>query len=137
MELDPPDARVAKRMRSQPRANTGPEVALRRELFARGLRYRIGTKVPGSNRRTIDIAFPRKRVAVFVDGCFWHRCPTHSTPVKRNGRWWSVKLAENVERDRSTTALLESQGWVVLRFWEHEDPRTAADVIVQNLDRRG
>lgn len=137
MELEPPDPTVAARMRSQRRANTTPEIRVRQQLFSSGLRYRVGIKVPGNNRRTIDIAFPRQRVAVFIDGCFWHRCPLHSTPAKNNAEWWEEKLAKNVDRDRSTTALLEDQGWLVLRFWEHEEPHHVTEKIVKALSKRG
>lgn len=133
MDLNPPDDHVASRMRTQATAGTSPEMKLRKTLFARGMRYRIGLKVPGANRRTIDIAFPRHRLAIFVDGCFWHRCPKHSTTVKNNAKWWAKKLAENVARDGSTNALLESQGWTVLRFWEHEDPEEAVEKVISTL----
>lgn len=113
-------------MAGQRRDGTAPEMLLRRALFARGLRYRLGLKVPGKNRRTIDIAFATHRLAIFVDGCFWHRCPVHSVPVKNNADWWALKLQANVERDRDTDRLLGEQGWVVLRYWEHDDMEVAA-----------
>lgn len=108
-------------MEAQRRKNTAPEVALRKILFAEGLRYRVNYKVPGAPRRTIDIAFPGRRVAVFIDGCFWHGCPEHGVAPKHNSQWWATKLAMNHQRDIETTALLKSRGWTVLRFWEHED----------------
>lgn len=111
-------------MEAQRRKDTSPEVALRKVLYADGLRYRINYKVPGSPRRTIDIAFPGRKVAVFIDGCFWHGCPLHGVAPKHNGDWWAAKLAKNYERDVETTALLERQGWAVLRFWEHEELST-------------
>ncbi|WP_082573752.1 MULTISPECIES: very short patch repair endonuclease [unclassified Nocardioides] len=129
MDRSEPTEHVRSRMQAQLRAGTQPELALRRELYRRGLRYRLGTKVPGRPRRTIDIAFPRQRVAVFVDGCFWHQCPVHSVAVKNNGAWWRQKLAANVARDGTTNASLEASGWVVLRFWEHELATEAADVV--------
>jgi DNA mismatch endonuclease (patch repair protein) len=124
---------VRRRMSSQRRADTVPELALRSELHRRGRRFRIGIKVPGNARRTIDIAFPRQRLAIFVDGCFWHRCPVHSIPAKNNSAWWANKLAANVARDEQTTALLSAQGWRVVRVWEHEDPVDAATRIEQLL----
>jgi DNA mismatch endonuclease (patch repair protein) len=124
---------VRRRMSSQRRADTVPELALRSELHRRGRRFRIGIKVPGNARRTIDIAFPRQRLAIFVDGCFWHRCPVHSIPAKNNSAWWANKLAANVARDEQTTALLSDQGWRVVRVWEHEDPVDAATRIEQLL----
>jgi DNA mismatch endonuclease (patch repair protein) len=125
----PRDEHVKSRMRSQRRISTRPEVALRSALHRRGHRYRVGLRVPGLPRRTIDIAFPRRRVAVFVDGCFWHRCPTHFVPVKNNASWWAEKLEANVQRDDETTRALEDLGWVVLRIWEHVPPDEAADVV--------
>lgn len=118
---EPPSEVVRRQMEAQRRKDTSPEVALRKMLFADGLRYRVNYKVPGAPRRTIDIAFPSRRVAVFIDGCFWHGCPQHGLAPKHNGDWWASKLAKNHERDVETTGLLESQGWTVLRFWEHED----------------
>lgn len=115
-------------MRNQPRRNTTAEVALRRELWRRGLRYRVDHKVVGSRRRA-DVVFTRARVAVFVDGCFWHRCPIHSTSPKANAQWWAEKLAANVARDRHTDAELRAAGWIVVRVWEHEDPTEAANRI--------
>lgn len=108
-------------MSEQKRAGTTPELALRRALFARGWRYRVGHKVPGMPRRTIDIAFPGRRVAVFVDGCFWHGCPEHCIPPKNNAEWWARKLEGNRARDRQTDEVLTSAGWTVVRVWEHED----------------
>lgn len=126
---------VRQRMRTQPRIGTAPEMTLRRMLFAQGVRYRVGIKVPGLPRRTIDIAFPKQRLAVFVDGCFWHRCPMHGVPVKNNSDWWNRKLQTNVDRDRTTDQHLREAGWRVLRFWEHEPPDEAAKVVVQALAR--
>lgn len=91
---------------------------LRRALHARGLRYRVGYPVPGNRRRTIDIAFTRAQVAVFVDGCFWHGCPRHGTAPRANSSWWAEKLAANKSRDEDTTAWLEQEGWQVVRVWE-------------------
>jgi DNA mismatch endonuclease (patch repair protein) len=81
-------------------------------------------------RRRADIVFTRARIAVFVDGCFWHGCPQHATQPASNAPWWSAKLARNVERDRETDDHLRESGWTVLRFWEHEDAREAAEVVV-------
>lgn len=120
-----------RRMRRQRRAGTGPELALRRELHRRGLRYRVDVRVLQGLRRRADVAFPRQRVAVFVDGCFWHACPQHGTRPKANREWWSDKLEVNVARDRDTDARLLEAGWTPLRFWEHDDPSEAADVVEQ------
>lgn len=117
------------RMKRQARRDTAPELALRRELWRRGLRYRLDRAVLPGLRRRPDIVFGPRRVAVFVDGCFWHSCPDHATIPKANRDWWLAKLQRNVERDRDTDQRLEDAGWVVIRVWEHEDARTAADLI--------
>lgn len=77
----------------------------------------------------MDIVFPRLRLAVFVDGCFWHGCPEHATQPRANARWWRAKIAENMDRDRDTNDRLERDGWTVLRIWEHEDTQLAADRV--------
>lgn len=118
------------------RSGTTPEMALRRELHRRGLRYRVQVKVPGNNRRTIDIAFTRQRVAVFVDGCFWHGCPEHGTRPTTNSQWWEWKIARNQERDRDTDRLLDEAGWASLRVWEHVTVSSAADSVQRRLDER-
>ena len=82
------------------------------------------------------MVFPTQKVAVFVDGCFWHRCPAHATFPKANAEWWVDKLAANVRRDRETDSRLRARGWLVLRFWEHEDPDEAAVVVRRALKRR-
>ena len=118
------------------RTDTAPELALRRELHSRGMRYRVQFKVPGNNRRTMDVALTRARLAVYVDGCFWHGCPDHHHRPKANPEWWDWKIAGNQARDRSTDDQLRVAGWDVLRCWEHEDPVLAADrVEVRYRDR--
>ncbi len=124
---------LAARMSVLRRRDTAPEMAIRRELHAAGLRYRVAYPVPGLRRRTIDIAFTRARLAVFVDGCFWHGCPEHGTRPRSNSGWWEAKLGANRARDADTTAYLQRESWTVLRFWEHENPRAAADTIVSAL----
>jgi DNA mismatch endonuclease (patch repair protein) len=109
--------------------DTGPEVRLRSELHGRGLRFRVNRRVEAGVRTTVDIVFPRERVAVYVDGCFWHQCPEHGTRPKTNGGWWSDKLDGNVARDRRNEAALAARGWQVIRVWEHEDVDTAAELI--------
>lgn len=121
---------VAARMARQARRDTGPEVALRRELHRRGLRFRTEYPVPGMPRRRIDIAFTRAKIAVFVDGCFWHGCPDHKGRPAANARWWAAKLAGNAARDRETDAHLRALGWTVLRVWEHVPLAEAADAAV-------
>lgn len=124
---------VSRRMSTAKRRETAPELALRAVLHRRGLRYRVSYPVPGQRRRTIDVAFTRRRLAVFVDGCFWHGCPEHGTSPRRNSEWWQTKLAANEARDRDTDIVLVSQGWRVLRAWEHEDPEKVADEIQRLL----
>ena len=115
-----------KSMLANKRRDTSTELEIRRALHARGLRYRVDfAPVPGLRRRA-DIAFTRARIAVFIDGCFWHGCPLHGTSPKRNADYWGPKLAANVARDRDTDQRLEDAGWHVLRFWEHEGPGVTA-----------
>jgi DNA mismatch endonuclease (patch repair protein) len=124
-------------MRANRPRDTRPELALRRELHARGLRYRIHrAPVPGV-RSTADVVFARVRLAVYVDGCFWHSCPEHAVTPKRNREFWVTKLRANVERDRRNEAQLTARGWTVLRIWEHEDPLAAADAVERTLRRLG
>jgi DNA mismatch endonuclease (patch repair protein) len=107
-------------MSRQNSRDTLPEVAVRKILHAAGLRYRVNVPVPGMPRRTIDIVFPKVKIAIFLDGCFWHGCPQHATHPKANAEWWRTKLDRNIARDAETTGHLTAQGWTVLRFWEHE-----------------
>ncbi|MFC4124158.1 very short patch repair endonuclease [Nocardia rhizosphaerae] len=123
------DPATSARMSRQRRANTGPELALRRELHRAGLRYFVDRPPILGQRRRADVVFPRLRIAVYVDGCFWHRCPEHATDPKNNAEWWAAKLAGNVARDRATDATLAAAGWRVVRVWEHEDPHRAAEQI--------
>lgn len=95
--------------------NTSPEIALRKALWARGFRYQIHY-----GKEKIDIAFPSKKLAIFVDGCFWHSCPLHSHLPKSRKDYWIPKLAKNVQRDEAKNARLKAAGWMVIRFWEHE-----------------
>jgi DNA mismatch endonuclease (patch repair protein) len=113
-------------MAMHPRRDTRPEMAIRRLLHAQGLRYRVCIKVPGAPRRTIDIAFTRAKIAVFVDGCFWHGCPDHGLVPASNRQWWVDKILRNRDRDAETSDLLVAAGWCVVRAWEHEP---AADVV--------
>jgi DNA mismatch endonuclease (patch repair protein) len=126
---------VSARMSKQRRRDTGPEVAIRRILHRAGLRYRVAWPIPGIRRRTVDIAFPRVRVAVFIDGCFWHGCPDHKGKPAANSAWWAEKLAKNKARDALTSDGLLQQGWTVVRIWEHEDAAEAAARIIQLVDR--
>ena len=122
-------------MQGNRKRDTRPELALRSELHRRGLRYRVDTRPLKSLRCRADIVFPRQKVAVFVDGCFWHGCPEHGTSPKTNAAYWSAKIARNVERDRLNEAELSAAGWVVVRVWEHEVPVDVADRIARILSR--
>lgn len=120
-------------MRRQLRRDTSPELLIRRGLHAAGLRYRVAYRVPGIPRRSIDVAFTRAKVAVFVHGCFWHGCPEHGTAPKANGQWWNEKLRRNVARDLETAEHLHGLGWTVCTVWEHEDPAAAVRRVVACL----
>ncbi|MDF2092583.1 very short patch repair endonuclease [Knoellia sp. 3-2P3] len=129
--MAPTDARFSRHMSTYPRGETAPEMHIRRLLHASGLRYRIHYPVPGRPRRKIDIAFPKARVAVFVDGCYWHACPQHGTMPKSNTEWWQWKLSANTSRDEDTNRVLAEAGWRVMRFWEHESPEQVATAVTR------
>lgn len=109
--------------------DTKPELAVRRLLHAKGLRYRVNFRPLPGLRRTADVVFTRARVAVFIDGCFWHGCPQHYRAPGSNVSYWSAKVSQNRNRDIETTEHLESAGWIVRRFWAHEDSAAVADEI--------
>jgi DNA mismatch endonuclease (patch repair protein) len=116
---------------------TDAEVALRREMYRIGLRYRVDYEVLRKPRRVADVAFPGRKIAVFVDGCFWHGCPEHATWPKQNAEFWREKIEANQRRDADTNERLRSLGWAVLRFWSHESPNEAARAVahmVANVD---
>jgi len=125
---EPLNSTVSAQMQRMPRSSTGPEILIRKELHSRGLRFRVNhPRLPGRP----DIAFTAARIAVFVDGCFWHSCPDHSVLPKNNRDWWRSKLERNVERDREKDTQLETLGWTVVHVWEHEEPPEAAEAIEQ------
>ncbi|MEU5690320.1 very short patch repair endonuclease [Actinosynnema sp. NPDC020468] len=124
-ELETTDA-VRARMSRQKSRDTAIEVALRRELHRLGLRYRVHRRPVRAVRREADVVFGPAKVAVFVDGCFWHGCPEHGTWPKRNGEFWRTKIETNVARDANTDQVLADAGWLAVRVWEHEDATTAA-----------
>lgn len=109
--------------------DTKPERLLRTALHRSGLRYRVGIRPVPKLRRTADVVFPKAKVAIFVDGCFWHGCPEHHRPAKINERFWSEKIKGNRDRDAETNAALRDAGWTVIRVWEHEDLDEAAKRI--------
>jgi DNA mismatch endonuclease, patch repair protein len=108
--------------------DTKPELVLREALLAEGLNFQTNY-----GPCKIDIAFPDKKIAVFVDGCFWHGCPLHSHKIGTNEAYWRQKLERNKERDKSKTAKLQNEGWVVLRFWEHDMAKL--DSVVQSIQK--
>lgn len=118
------------------RRDTAPEVALRAELHRRGLRFRIDLPVIPGLRRRPDIVFTRARVAVFVDGCFWHGCPDHGTWPKNNAAFWREKIETNRQRDGDTDARFRAAGWMAERVWEHENPSLAADRVEARVRSR-
>jgi DNA mismatch endonuclease (patch repair protein) len=126
-------------MRANRRRDSGPERALRSALHRAGLRFRVDFPIrpPGGRPIRPDVVFPGRRVAVFVDGCFWHGCPQHGTQPATNEAYWTQKIGANRQRDLSTTAALTAAGWTVLRFWEHEDPGVAASAIAQLIRAQG
>jgi len=134
--LRPPasSAAVAQRMSVVRRRDTQPELALRRELHARGRRFRVDVRPIRNLRGRADIVFTRRRVAVYVDGCFWHGCPEHGVMPKSNRGWWMEKIAATKDRDRRAEQALHADGWKVVRVWEHEHPSSAADRVEAVLD---
>ena len=117
-------------MQANRRRDTQPERALRSELHRRGRRFRVDLPLTLSNVRVRpDIVFQRQRVAVFVDGCFWHNCPEHGSQPRANADYWASKLAANVRRDKRNNEALRDAGWIVIRLWEHVPPREAADAV--------
>lgn len=133
----PTSPTATKKMRSNRRSGTIPEVLLRSLLHQSGFRFRkdYPIRLPSGKVVHSDIAFPRRKIAVFVDGCFWHCCPDHGTAPKSNQTYWISKLRENVERDKRVTESLLSEGWQVIRVWEHVRPVDAAKQIADTLAR--
>lgn len=117
---------VRRRMQAQARRETGPELALRKELHRLGLRYRVHQRPVLTLRRRVDVVFRPARVAVEIRGCFWHGCARHWSTPRANAEWWEQKIARNRARDRITARRLGAAGWRLLTVWEHEDPKVAA-----------
>jgi DNA mismatch endonuclease (patch repair protein) len=123
-------------MSRQRSRDTVPELELRRALFARGLRFFVHRRPLPEFRRTADVVFPRRRVAVFVDGCFWHGCEVHGNTPTPNAWYWPEKIARNKARDQDTDCRLREAGWLSIRVWEHESPAGAAAIIEQAVRNR-
>lgn len=130
-QIQPSSPEASRRMAKVRQVGTKAEVELRRELYRRGLRYRVAYVVSQRPRRVADIAFLRLRIAVFVDGCFWHGCPQHATWPKQNATFWRQKIEANRARDRDTDDRLEAHGWKVVRVWEHQSPIAAGETIAR------
>ncbi|MFC6091479.1 very short patch repair endonuclease [Saccharothrix lopnurensis] len=128
-----PEVRAS--MRGNRHKDTGPEMMLRRLLHKRGLRYRVDARPIPEVRRRADIVFPGDRLAVFVDGCYWHGCPDHYRPATRNADFWREKINGNKARDDETNKILIGAGWSVVRVWEHEDVTEAAARVEGALQR--
>lgn len=130
---------VRRSMQANRSRDTKPELVVRKLIHARGLRYRVAYRAIPTLRRTVDIAFTRAKVAVFIDGCFWHGCPDHYQRPNSNRLYWDAKVIQNRERDAETARAFEANGWTVLRFWEHEvrsDPQAVANGIIDAVRRR-
>ena len=118
-------------MRANRGKDTGPELRLRSLLHRDGLRYRVGVRPLPEVRRTADVVFAKAKIAIFVDGCFWHGCPDHHRPSTKNADFWRAKIDNNRARDAETDQLLTAADWTVIRVWEHDDPEQAADTIIR------
>lgn len=136
--VSPSSPEASRRMARVRQRGTDVEIELRQALHALGLRYRLQVPLSRKPRRVADIVFIGARVAVFVDGCFWHGCPLHATWPKENAGFWRAKIEANRARDADTTRRLRELGWEVIRVWSHEDPVEAARLIYDRvLERKG
>jgi len=124
------------RMKAAKSRDTAPEKSLRSSLFIKGLRFRVDTKPIKEFNRKADIVFRAIKIAVFVDGCFWHGCPIHGTQAKANAEFWRNKIKQNQLRDLDTNEKLKKAGWKVVRVWEHENPEKAAEKILKLVVKR-
>lgn len=133
----PTSEQARRTMVANRRRDTAIEVAVRRRLHKAGLRYRVDY-APDSvqRRRRADIVFPKLKIAVYIDGCFWHGCPEHYTPPRSNTEYWHPKIARNRARDAETIDSLRELGWTALRYWEHEGAATIADAIAGEVQRQ-
>jgi DNA mismatch endonuclease, patch repair protein len=135
--IAPPTYAVSQRMRGVRQVNTDCELRIRKALHRGGLRYRVNVIPIRGLRTKPDIVFARQRVAIFIDGCFWHSCPAHGSLPRHNRLWWKAKLAANHVRDQNATTLLQSMGWTVLRFWSHEGVASVVDAIRSAVEAPG
>ncbi|WP_267893971.1 very short patch repair endonuclease [Gordonia iterans] len=136
VEFEAPTPGRSRNMAAIKRKDTRPETALRSALHRQGMRFRKDLPIRTADRLVRpDIVFTRQKLAVFVDGCFWHSCPVHGRLPTTNTEYWTPKLATNARRDVAQRASLEAEGWTVLRLWEHEDPEEAASVVVVAINQ--
>lgn len=124
---------VRRSMRSNRSRDTAPELAVRRLVHSSGLRYLVDARPIPSIPRRADLVFRGPRIAIFIDGCYWHACPAHHRLPKTNSSYWAQKATRNAARDADTTERVQAAGWVVLRFWEHEDPQPVANTIITTV----
>lgn len=136
-KMAPTTEGVSQRMRRVRRVDTDCELRIRKELHRGGLRYRVNIIPTKGVRTKADIVFARRRVAIFIDGCFWHCCPVHGSLPRHNRLWWKAKLAANHVRDQNATTLLQSMGWTVLRFWAHESVASVVDAVRSAVEAPG
>jgi DNA mismatch endonuclease, patch repair protein len=134
--VTPSSPEASRRMQRVRQKSTSAEHAVRRELHARGLRYRVQVPVLTKPRRVADVVFRGLRVAVFVDGCFWHGCPQHATWPRQNAEFWRSKIEANMARDTDTDERLRAEGWEVVRVWAHEPPNRAAAKVATIVEER-
>ncbi|MFD1860529.1 DNA mismatch endonuclease Vsr [Aeromicrobium camelliae] len=123
-------------MQGNKRRDTSPEWAVRRRVHAMGLRYRVDARPLSWLNRRADLVFVAAKVAVFIDGCFWHGCPEHHTAARTNAEYWASKVRQNRARDVETDRLLVEAGWKVVRVWEHEEPTTVAERVAAEVRAR-
>lgn len=137
-EAGPKTSDVATRLRMSKtrQRDNAREVSLRSALHRRGLRFRLHRRIIDGSKRTVDVVFPRARLAVFLDGCFWHGCPLHASWPKTNADWWRAKIETNRQRDRDTDERLTATGWTVIRIWEHEKLEEAVKRVEAALGKR-
>nr|WP_082993320.1 very short patch repair endonuclease [Mycobacterium sp. 1245111.1] len=132
---EPLDGSIRRRMQAQRRRDTEVEIGIRKALYRLGYRYRVDYRPEKSLRCRGDLVFTKRKVVVFIDGCFWHGCPLHATSPKNNAEWWREKLDANIERDRRNSLALRDLGWTVVRVWEHETVDEAVARIREALER--
>ena|SRR5258706_2087148 len=132
----PSSEAALRRMKAAKPRDTAPEIAIRSALHRLGLRYSINAKPIKELNRSADILFRSLKVAIFIDGCFWHGCPIHGTQAKANSEFWRAKIERNQERDAETTKYLKKSGWKVIRVWEHENPEKASAKIQKTVLKR-